>query len=90
MSVGGEFKAMRKSIHLNHPVWVILVIHVSLPVLIASRTAPNVDEVAHLPAGISYWKFGDFQLHSVNPPLVRFVAAAPVLVAEPEFTHEFW
>ena len=79
---------MRRSIRLNHPVWVILALHVGLLVLIASRTAPNVNEVGHLPAGISYWKFADFQLYCVNPPLVRFVAAAPVLVADPEFDWE--
>jgi hypothetical protein len=30
------------------------------------------------PAGLSHWKFGRFDLYSVNPPLVRTLAAAPV------------
>jgi hypothetical protein len=39
---------------------------------------PNVDEIAHLPAGVSHWKFQRFDLYRVNPPLVRSVAALPV------------
>jgi len=75
---------MRKTSHFDPLPWAILVLHAGLLGWIASRTSPNVDEVAHLPAGISYWQFGDFQLYSVNPPLVRFVAAAPVLLAQPK------
>lgn len=39
------------------------------------RAFPNVDEVAHLPAGVSHLAFGRFDLYRVNPPLVRSVAA---------------
>ncbi|MEM6484096.1 MAG: glycosyltransferase family 39 protein [Pseudomonadota bacterium] len=30
-------------------------------------------------AGLSHWKFGRFELYRVNPPLVRMVAALPVI-----------
>ena len=40
--------------------------------------SPTVDEVAHLPAGLSNWQLGRFELYAVNPPLVKMVAAAPV------------
>ncbi len=40
--------------------------------------SPTWDEVGHLAAGISHWEFGRFELYSVNPPLVRTLAAAPV------------
>ena len=42
----------------------------------------TVDEFAHLPAGISYWLEGSFATYHHNPPLVRLIAAAPVLLGE--------
>ncbi|MBX3436402.1 MAG: glycosyltransferase family 39 protein, partial [Planctomycetaceae bacterium] len=50
----------------------------------AYRHSPTYDEVAYLPAGISHWYFGTFELASVSPPLVRLVAAAPVVLAHPK------
>src|SRR5436190_15421083 len=41
--------------------------------------SPVVDEIAYLPAGISHWQLGSFELASVSPPLVRLCAAVPVL-----------
>ncbi len=49
----------------------------------AIRHSPTWDEVAYLPAGISHWQFGTFELYYYNPPLVRMVAATPVLAAQP-------
>lgn len=50
------------------------------------RRFPNVDEIAHLPAGVSHWKFEQFDLYRVNPPLIRMVAALPaVLIYSPEY-----
>jgi hypothetical protein len=37
------------------------------------------DERWHLPAGVAYWKTGDFRLSPDNPPLARLLAAAPLL-----------
>lgn len=42
----------------------------------ALRSFPTVDEVGHLPAGVSHWSFGRFDLYRVNPPLIRIVATA--------------
>jgi hypothetical protein len=44
---------------------------------------PTVDEVVHLPAGISYWQTGSFEIYPHNPPLVKLIAALPVLAAGP-------
>jgi hypothetical protein len=49
----------------------------------AAHLSPTVDEVAHLPAGLRHWQQGRFDLYRVNPPLVRLVAALPVLAARP-------
>ncbi|WP_435016567.1 ArnT family glycosyltransferase [Tundrisphaera sp. TA3] len=44
---------------------------------------PTIDETAHLPAGVSYWQTGTFKLYHHNPPLVKLVAALPVVLANP-------
>ena len=69
--------------------FVILAIHTVLLAWGASRHSPAFCEAAHLPAGLSHWKFGRFELYRVNPPLVRMVAALPVLFTTPrtDWTH---
>ncbi|MEK6260680.1 MAG: hypothetical protein AABP62_18935 [Planctomycetota bacterium] len=57
----------------------ILVIHSGLLVWSTTVHSPNVNEPSHLAAGISHWQFGRYELYRVNPPLVRMVAAVPVL-----------
>src|SRR5579875_349562 len=64
-------------------VGLILFVHAGLLAWGAYRHSPTFDEVGHLPAGISHWKLGKFDLYCVNPPLVRMVAALPVLAARP-------
>ncbi len=46
----------------------------------ACRDSPTRDEIAHLPAGLSHWRFGRFELYATNPPLVRSIAAVPLAV----------
>ncbi len=68
------------------PIAVVLamsVVHGSLLAWESWHDAPMWDEVAHLPAGLSHWQLGRFDLYRVNPPLVRMLAAAPVLMASP-------
>ncbi|MFN0055660.1 MAG: ArnT family glycosyltransferase [Planctomycetales bacterium] len=48
------------------------------------RWSPTIDEVAHLTAGLSHWEFGSFDLYRVNPPLIRMIAAAPLLALGPK------
>ncbi|HVA50424.1 MAG TPA: hypothetical protein VNH11_29010 [Pirellulales bacterium] len=61
----------------------VLTVHLGLLAWSATRQSPTVDEVAHLPAGISHWQFRSYSLYAVNPPLVRMIAALPVLCASP-------
>ena len=56
---------------------------------------PTVDEVVHLPAGVTYWQKGTFRLYHHNPPLVRMVAALPVIclgnpVTGPAYEQDSW
>jgi hypothetical protein len=52
--------------------------------------SPTVDEVAHLPAGTNIWQNGRFDLYHVNPPLIKALAAAPVLLAQPKTNWKHW
>jgi 4-amino-4-deoxy-L-arabinose transferase-like glycosyltransferase len=47
--------------------------------LSVARLSQTIDEGAHLYSGYQYWKAGDFGLNPEHPPLVKFVAAAPLL-----------
>jgi hypothetical protein len=47
------------------------------------RENPTVDEIAHLPAGVTYWQRGTFRLYPHNPPLSKLVAALPVVLMGP-------
>jgi len=57
----------------------VCLVHVSLLAYGARVHSPTYNEPAHLVAGLSYWSFGRFDVYSVNPPLVKLVAALPVL-----------
>lgn len=62
----------------------LLALHAVLAAWMAWRNSPAVDETAHLVAGISYWQYGVFDMYKVNPPLVKLLAAAPLVVCRPE------
>lgn len=57
----------------------IAVVHLSLLVYGIFSHGPGWDEVGHLPAGLSHWRTGRFDLYRVNPPLVRMFATAPLV-----------
>ena len=61
----------------------LLAVHTALLAWSAYVHSPVMSEVGHLPAGISHWQFGRFDLYRVNPPLVRMVAALPVMLTRP-------
>ena len=63
----------------------VVLVHTTLLVYAAYSTSPVVDEPGHLASGIHHWRTGTFRLYSVNPPLVRMVAALPVLAMEHTF-----
>jgi Dolichyl-phosphate-mannose-protein mannosyltransferase len=65
----------------------MLIAQWSLATLSLVQENPTIDEVIHLPAGISYWQTGDFRMYPHNPPLVKLIAALPVLAAEPRMSE---
>ncbi len=43
----------------------------------------TIDEFAHLPAGLYYLRTGRFDVYNLSPPLLREIAALPLLAAHP-------
>jgi len=54
----------------------------------AYRHSPTLNEPAHLAAGIATGRFGRFDLYQQNPPLVRALAALPVLASDAVIVEE--
>lgn len=70
------------------PTWLligvfVLLLHTGMLVRLVVSHSPTFDETGHLPAGISHLTTGRFDLYRVNPPLVRMLAAIPVLAFQP-------
>lgn len=63
-----------------------LAIHCAILWQGAALHSPTWDEVGHLPSGVVHWHTGRFDLYKVNPPLVRLVAALPVVFSEPDLS----
>jgi len=78
-----SFAALYSALEVPRIAWrtvvILLVIHTGLLAYSAYVHSPTLNEPAHLVAGLSHWKFGRFELYRVNPPLVRMVAALPVM-----------
>ncbi|TSC89075.1 MAG: hypothetical protein G01um10143_456 [Parcubacteria group bacterium Gr01-1014_3] len=60
-------------------VMVIVIVSAVLMLNAAISDSAIVDEVAHISAGYSYLKFLDYRLNPEHPPLVKMLAAAPLL-----------
>jgi 4-amino-4-deoxy-L-arabinose transferase-like glycosyltransferase len=54
----------------------VLLIELIVP---AYRQSATFDESCHILAGYTYWTKGDFGINPENPPLVKLLAAAPLL-----------
>lgn len=51
---------------------------------VANENQTN-DESAHIAAGYSYWRTGDFRLNPEHPPLSKLLCTIPLLVLRPAF-----
>jgi Dolichyl-phosphate-mannose-protein mannosyltransferase len=59
----------------------LLLLHYTLAAWSLLQENPTIDEVVHLPAGVTYWQTGTFRLYPHNPPLVKLVAALPIVLS---------
>lgn len=77
-STGGHDRAVQ----LRAPVCAVclIVLHVAILVHLDFRNSPIATEPGHIAAGYSHWRLNRFDLLSVNPPLVRSVAAVALVV----------
>ena len=64
-------------------VFALLSVHATLAVRSLVSENPTVDKVIHLPAGVTYWQTGSFRFYHHNPPLVKLIAALPVVASGP-------
>jgi len=64
-----------------------LIMAASLALMVNSslRESATMDELAHIPAGYSYVKLGDFRLNPEHPPLLKALSAVPLLFANLNF-----
>ena len=58
----------------------ILSVHAALLAYSATCHSPTMLEPAQLASGLANWQLERFEAYRVNPPLVRMVAAIPVLI----------
>ena len=54
-----------------------------LPFFSARNFSPSFDEHSHLPSGYSYLKTGEIRLNPQHPPLIKELAALPLLFLKP-------
>ena len=60
----------------------LLLLFVGQAMLSARRKSVTVDELMYIAAGYYHLRTGDFQLNMTNPPLAKYVSAAPLLLLD--------
>src|SRR4030042_2820149 len=76
----------------NYIVAGILTIMLAVSIGTSLGDAAIMDEVAHIPAGYTYVKFGDYRLNPEHPPLLKDLAGIPLQLLDVNFpTNEtYW
>jgi hypothetical protein len=59
----------------------LLVLQAALLLWAAWRNSVTYDEAAHIAVGCAYWRYGEFTLYSLSPPLARLWYATGALLA---------
>jgi hypothetical protein len=84
--VGIPYRAPARVMEAHRREWMLvgalLALYVGLTVASLRQEAATFDEGAHLPAGYTYWARGDYRLNPEHPPLVKLLAAAPLLLLD--------
>ncbi len=70
----------------------VLIIAASLMLNSSLQESAVMDELAHIPAGYSYLKFGDNRLNPEHPPLLKDLSAIPLVFLNLNFPIEsnYW
>ena len=86
MSDGPGTFSRSKSLYIAAVAGLFLILACELWLSIA-RLSQTVDEGAHLYAGYQYWKVRDYGLNPEHPPLLKFIAAIPLLPMQLQQPH---
>ena len=86
MSDGPGALSRSKSLYIAAVAALFLILACELWLSVA-RLSQTVDEGAHLYAGYQYWKVQDFGLNPEHPPLLKFIAAVPLLPMQLQQPH---
>ncbi|MEK7154180.1 MAG: glycosyltransferase family 39 protein, partial [Patescibacteria group bacterium] len=71
----------------HHLILIVLLAAVFIQPFLSSRKfSPANDEITHLPSGYTYLKTGDFSLNPQHPPLIKLLAAFPLLFMDLQFS----
>ncbi|OHA01184.1 MAG: hypothetical protein A3B29_03730 [Candidatus Sungbacteria bacterium RIFCSPLOWO2_01_FULL_51_34] len=65
----------------TYRLWVAIILFIMFIIMIASASGESaiMDELAHIPAGFSYVRHQDYRLNPEHPPLIKDLAALPLL-----------
>jgi hypothetical protein len=67
----------------------VLLLTLFVQIVLGGRLlSATFDETTHLPSGYSYLKTGDLRLNTQHPPLIKMLAALPLLPLGPELDLE--
>lgn len=71
---------------------VLLVLMFALEISSAIQESQTIDEGVHLSAGYSYWEKRDFRMNPEHPPLIKLIAALPLLPLhlKSPFNYQSW
>jgi len=68
-------------------IFLVLLVAVFIqPFLSAQKFSPANDEITHLPSGYTYLRTGNFSLNPQHPPLIKLLAAFPLLFMNLQFS----
>lgn len=85
---------MKKFLEKNYKIIILLILSFMtiVSILNADNDALIYDEDAHIPAGYSYLTQHDIRLNPEHPPLLKDLAALPLLFIQPKLdtTQDFW
>jgi hypothetical protein len=62
---------MKHSTFIRIGLGAVLLVHVTLVIWLALHWSPNIDEPAHLAAGMAAWQNGSFEFYCVLPASVK-------------------
>jgi hypothetical protein len=68
----------------NRPLALFVMLLLAFEALAAEPISSNsvvIDEFAHLPAGVAYWRDSLFSMYDENPPLARYLIALPAYLS---------